>query len=228
MSLPSPVCNDLISLDGTREQRSRDLTGHVHWATVLQLMAYCCLAPTIPKGKTYLRYSLIYFACVRERNGCLLLVGYMDWAGEQKCWQKGHWATKEQQGRSACGQQCSSPAPQYSSQPLLCKQVLAAHIIVRLLLYWHLRPKDKAIEQANLRYTKHISFRLVSVLNDRKGYLHTLSLWLGLGAAINGMIASFTSSHKRTIQSSKPIMLCFICYTIKSMLSNLLYSQNSQ
>jgi len=25
----------------------------------------------------------------------------MDWAGEQKCWPKGHWATKEQQGRPA-------------------------------------------------------------------------------------------------------------------------------
>lgn len=30
LSLPSPVCNDLISLDGTRKQRSRDLMGHVH------------------------------------------------------------------------------------------------------------------------------------------------------------------------------------------------------
>lgn len=144
----------------------------------------------------------------------------MDWAGEQKCWPKGHWATKEQQGRSACGQQSSSPTPQYSSQPLLCKHVLAAH--------WHLRPKEKAIEQANLRYTEHISFSIVSFLNEGKGYLQTLSLWLGLGATINIMIAFFSSSHKQIIQSSKPIMLCFICYTIKFKLSNLLHNQNSQ
>lgn len=144
-------------------------------------MAYCCLAPTIPQGKTYLRYSLIYFACVRERKACLLLVGHMDWAGEQKCCPKGHWAAKEQQGHSPWRQQSSSPTPQYSSQPLLCKQVLAAHIIVRLFLCWHLRMKDKAIEQANLRYTQHISFSLVIFLNEAKGYLHILSsvAWVG-------------------------------------------------
>ncbi len=83
--------------------------------------------------------------------------GYMDWAGEQKCCPKGHWAAKEQHCRSPCSNKVVQQPLNISSQTLLCEQVLAARSIVRLLCR-HFRLKDKATTQANLRYCIHSTY----------------------------------------------------------------------
>lgn len=118
------------------------------WVTFIRPLGYyrwltAVLPPPSHRAGTYLRYSLIYFACVRERErkGCLLLVGYMDWAGEQKCCPKGHWAAKEQQGRSPCGQQSSSPTPQYPSQPLIYASMSWQHTLLFCAGIWDSRTR---------------------------------------------------------------------------------------